>query len=545
MNRRNRRALRKGLRASAGLMPGMDVARRAASSTDQVMRSWNPPLREPDSSWGRERNTAVARTRDLVQNEGWAASYVSRQTAQVVGQNLRFSSRPRLISKRLGIDLDVAKALARQIETAFEIWANDPLSRADWEGDLTFGGLVNLLARDWFANGEGLAVLRWDDEPAPGWAWRTSVQVIDADRLSNPHGVMDRLNFRNGVERDADGRRAIAYHIREAHPADPVAWGKQIRWERVPVATDWGRPVILHLRAKTRPGETRGVSKLVAALRKLKMLARYSDSELQTAAVNALFAAVIYSNQASGAGLEDLLQISQLNDQAAARSSYYSGADPRLSDGSRIAKLYPGDQMDVLTAQRPGGNYAQFQTAFLQAIASGLDTSYEQLAADWSKTNYSSGRMALVENWRHVIDARAIVSNQIAFPILLAIVEEAIDLGLIDPPSGAPDLYENPAGWLAGEWVGPGRGWVDPVKEAQGAALRIATGLSSHEREAAEQGVDWESNLGQLQDERSAFASAGFVPPSIGELMGGGAALNDAADEAADPRPDDTQEQTG
>lgn len=508
-------------RASAGYQPGMDAARRAASSTDQVMRSWRPGLTEPDSSWARERDTAVARTRDLVQNEGWASSYVDRQTAMVAGQSLRYSAKPRLMAKRLGIDIELAKLLGRQIEAAFETWANDLLWRADWEGDLNFGGLVNLGTREFFAHGEGLGILRWDDEPDGDWPWRTSLQLIDADRLSNPNFRLDQMHFRAGIEKDAAGRRAAFYHFREAHPADPVAFGKQLRWEKVPVRTEWGRPVVVHLRAKVRPGESRGVSKLVTALRKMKMLSRFSDAELQTAAVNALFAAVVYSNSAGGGGLEDQLGIQGMTEQAVARDSYYTGANPKLSDGSRIPVLFPGDQMELLTAQRPGGAYAAFQTSFLQAIASGLNMSYEQLAADWSKTNYSSGRMALVENWRHVIDARTLVASQFAFPVLLAVTEEAMDLGLVDVPHNLPGLYECPAGWLAGEWVGPGRGWVDPVKEATGAALRIATGLSSHERESAEQGVDWEANLGQLQDEQTAFAEAGFRPPSIGELMGG------------------------
>ena len=515
--RRRHLSVAKPLRPHAGYAPGHETARRASSTTDQVMTGWLPRSQEPSSSWARERDRAVGRTRDLIQNEGWASSYVSRQTEMVAGQTFRYSAKPRVMSRLLGISLDHARHLAGEIETAFQSWGNDPLWRADWQRDLDFGGLINLLTREFFASGEGLGILRWDEQSEPDWPWRTSLQVIDADRLSNPYGRLEDIRFRHGIERDENGRHALAYHFREAHPSDPSAWGQQLRWERVPVRTEWGRPIVIHVRAKTRPDETRGVSKLVTALRKIKMLQRFSDAELQTAAVNALFAGVIYSTNSHAAddlGIQDMLQ------QSEARKEYYDGADPRLSDGSRVAALFPGDQFDLNTAQRPGGNYQAFQTAFLQAIASGLDMSYEQLASDWSKTNYSSGRMALVEGWRHVMSARRIVASQAGFPIMLAVVEEALDLGKIEQPPGAPDLYENPAGWLAGDWIGPGRGWVDPVKEAEGARLRIAAGLSSHEREAAEQGGDWESILGQQMDERAAFRAAGFMPSTVSEQIG-------------------------
>ena len=62
----------------------------------------------------------------------------------------------------------------------------------------------------------------------------------------------------------------------------------------------------------------------------------------------------------------------------------------------------------------------------------------------------------------------------------------------------APDFYENKRAYSRSRWIGPGRGWVDPVKEAQAARLRREGRLSSLEQECAEQGQDWEDILEQV-----------------------------------------------
>ena len=46
-------------------------------------------------------------------------------------------------------------------------------------------------------------------------------------------------------------------------------------------------------------------------------------------------------------------------------------------------------------------------------------------------------------------------------------------------------------------WIGPGRGYVDPLKEAQASTEKLANGTSNLEIECAEQGRDWEEVLEQ------------------------------------------------
>jgi capsid protein len=110
---------------------------------------------------------------------------------------------------------------------------------------------------------------------------------------------------------------------------------------------------------------------------------------------------------------------------------------------------------------------------------------------DFSRTNYSSARAALIEAWRFFRGRRAWISTYWARPVFELWLEEAVNLGMVD----APDFYQNKAAYCRCRWIGPGRGWIDPVKEATAAQIRMDNNLSTLEAECAEQGLDWEESL--------------------------------------------------
>src|SRR5690606_16660985 len=154
-----------------------------------------------------------------------------------------------------------------------------------------------MAAREFVGVGEGLAVMRFGDRP--GWQYRTAIHMVDPDRLSNPFGQPDTEELRKGVEKNADGA-PIGYHIRRAHPADvfgfttdPFSWDYFPRWHDT--ENGWQRPGVVHLYDKRRPGQSRGISRLVANLVKTRMLHRYSENEVRAAAINGSIIGAIYT----------------------------------------------------------------------------------------------------------------------------------------------------------------------------------------------------------------------------------------------------------
>ena len=146
----------------------------------------------------------------------------------------------------------------------------------------------------------------------------------------------------------------------------------------------------------------------------------------------------------------------------------------------------------------------------LRHIAAGLNLPYELLLKDFSKTNYSSARAALLEAWRYFLGRRAWIKHYWLRPIYELWMEEAVTAGRLPGVSHA-DYLSNRYAYARCRWVFAGRGWVDPVKEANAAQIRMAAGISTLEDECAEQGTDWRENVDQRALERETLRSKGLL----------------------------------
>ncbi|WP_413179867.1 hypothetical protein [Escherichia coli] len=73
-----------------------------------------------------------------------------------------------------------------------------------------------------------------------------------------------------------------------------------------------------------------------------------------------------------------------------------------------------------------------------------------------------------------------------AQPVLTAFLEELHEEEDLPLPAGAPDFLAARAAYTRAHWMGPGRGWVDPVAEKKGAILAMEAGMSTLEIEVAE-----------------------------------------------------------
>jgi lambda family phage portal protein len=112
---------------------------------------------------------------------------------------------------------------------------------------------------------------------------------------------------------------------------------------------------------------------------------------------------------------------------------------------------------------------------------------YEQLTGDYSGSNYSSARAALIE-FRRRIEAiqHHVLIRQFCRPVWQRWLATEALAGRID----AAGLAEDPDAFLAARWITPGWGWVDPVKEVQATVAAIDAGLMSRREAVAARGWD-------------------------------------------------------
>lgn len=493
---------------------------RAQSLHAQEVAAFRPPLRSGDFASTVRRDLTLARVQDLVRNDPHVSSALDKLVDHIVGAGLRWSAQPDLAVLKPGVaatkeDRAAARDFGRTMEAEWRRFAEDPRRHVDCARRLDFSGQMRLLARTWLTSGEAAYAI--GRQRAADARYLTAIMPIDPDRICNPYGQRDTLTRRLGVEMDEVGA-PVGYHVRDAHLGDFWAAAEQMSWAYVERETDWGRPVFVHGYEPLREGDTRGTSPLITLIGKLRMLGRFADNELASATINALFAATIESDMpadeiASRLGQSGVSVASQKL-FAATMMEHFESA-PILLGGSRVPVLPPGAEFKMNASPRQTTSFPAFETAFLQTIASRFGLSYEQLKMDWSRTNYSSARAALNEVWRGVTRMSKVFIGQLVTPLHLAWADEAFDRGYLVEPAGWPKFWEAPGAYLRGRWIGPGRGYVDPVKEMQASALRVEGLVSTLRDENADQGRDFEETLDQLEAENEMLADRGLTRGSL------------------------------
>lgn len=473
----------------------------ASDKLSKELQRWQPYLSSADGEWNTERDAATARIRDLARNDGWLSGSVTRAVDQAIGAEFRCIPMPDW--EALDLPFDWAVKWSRSTAAKFRTYCNDPRRFIDAGQRANLAGLLGQGYRHDYMDGEALAIAHWMTHP--GRTYATSIQLIDPDRLSNPNMEPDTATLRGGVEINSYGA-PMAYHIRRAHPGDWMNHGAdQYRWDRVTRYVP-GNPnrlrVIHHFDpSRARAGQTRGKSLLVPVVKALRMGQRYSEIEMQAALVNAMFA-VFLQSPFDHSLLAGALQPQALDGYQDLRRAYHEKRHI-TADGVNVIPLFPGEVMQTLKAEHPNSQFPEFMMAVLRHIAAATGQSYEQLAQDWSSTNYSSARAALNEAWKFLIARRGAFSWGFATPIYLLWLEEAVEREEVEMPAGAPAFWDMPAAWGRCRWIGPGRGWIDQFKEAQASRERMDGMLSTLQDEAADQGRDSEELMEQLAYEQA------------------------------------------
>lgn len=507
-------------RARAQMMAS--AAYQAGRTDHPSLVNWYPGSWSGQSALSQGRDFVANRIHDLARNDGWASAAVERVVDETIGSGWTLNASVNALT--LGLTHDEADEINDQIEALWEDYAvNDHGFWCDAERQTNQAGLLGLGMRHDFLDGEACAHVVWrgnagDGEPLSPTGYGTCLQIIDPARLSNPNGRMDSETLQQGVELDEWGA-ASGYWIRRSHPGDTMiprtgAW----TWDYVAREVD-GRPNFIHAFRKRRAGERRGVSSLISVVRKHKQVADIDDLEMQAIAVNSALAAFVTSpydleemaeSMDAGNATEAMRQISE------GQGAYYK-ATPLNFRNAQVNFLQPGESITLSSPQHPNANFEAFFRQSLRNIASAAGITYEMLTMDWSNVNYSSARAALLVIYKSLNARRDAFATQFMMPWYAAWLEEVFDRSLLRIPTKATSFEANRAGWCRGAWIGAGRGWIDPLREAEASSMRLSAGLSTRQAEAAEQGRDWKKDALQQARERKFLVDLG-LDPDVGDV---------------------------
>lgn len=465
-----------------------------------TVAQWRVPHVWSQEGENAERALTQGRAADLYVNDWAARSVVNCISTNAIGSGLL--PQVRLPWRRLGITREQARELESQMEWLWAEWS----ATCHAQGRLQFGDLQLAGFRSILKYGEllHLPVMRAiDGQRRIG----LGIQDISPSRLSTPTDKQADLSIRDGVELSPSGQ-PLAYWIATPKPStQPVDFSALSSIDYTRVAANIGhRPGVFHLYLNEGEEQTRGVSVLSPGIKLFRHLGDAITHELfgQVAAASMPF--VVEKTGANGVTLPEYVREEIRQTENGEEKVYYD----TLEAGS-MYYLNEGEQLKAVESSRPSPNFLSFCELVIRALAASADMPYEAVMKDFSKTNYSSARAALLEAWRVYLMYRSWFARGYCQPIFQMVMEEAYLRGLLATPAGAPGFYEALPLWCNVTWIGPARGYVDPVKEATANISLNAAGLKTRKEILAEQGLDFEEVMDDLDEEKQRLAEHGSL----------------------------------
>lgn len=495
----------------------------ALGTLQNDLDDYNPLLLPPDNWQQHDYETEIGRVRHMLQYDSALGGGATAKADLEVGPGAALVSIPD--ARALGIDLEHADDLGKAFQSWFNGWANDPLRLCDWHEQKSFGQMQNIMSREFAATGEAYAVLGWREEGR----YATRLQLINTDRVSTPDGVIDDEKMYRGLELDDSGR-VVAVHIRDAHKYDMRAIGRRHSWSRYEMREEWGRPRVVRIANLKVPDQQRGLTDLVACLAQALGAHKYTDAELKNATLNALMFASVYSDLPADA-LADMLSTGaeiNYNDYMKNSADWYGEQGGLKMNSHRFQRMFGSDRLELHTSARDTSDVESMFRIFCRQMAMQLGMTYENFTGDFSQINYSGMRAAFAKEWRRVTAQRAVL-NQANTLVLMAVLEEGFDRGEFRKlTKGLPDFWSAYAAYARAKWIGPPRGFIDPVKEQTASVMRVESGMSSLTSEMNEQGNDRDTIIQELLSDRRAIEEAGLSMPSLAPLLAASATVNAA-----------------
>lgn len=469
----------------------------ASGSADDVTLGDLPALRDACS--------------DLARNNPLARAAKRVNMRDVVGTGLW--PQPRIDREFLGMTEDEERAFVEGARRWWTYFAENLEHPCDSTGQHNFRGVQSQVEAGRWERGDVLAVRRW--MPRPGALLATKVQVVEADRISNPDDAQDTPECTAGVQRDPLTGVPTGYWISNQHPRK--RWSTVPRkWEFVPARGEQtGMPLATLVYDAERPEQSRGVPELAPVIEAIHQLGEYGRGEVGAAVADA-FAVFAYTStdldDTEGGGPEE----------GGGAGEDEMGAIPLRA--MTTMKLRPGEDFKSRAPSRPNTAFEAFTTSFSRFVGAALGIPYEILLHHFT-ASYSASRAAMVTFWRAVLVRRTLLAERLCQPFYALVIAECVARGYL----AAPGFFTDPlrrAAYLECVWQGDVMPEIDQLKAALAAEKRIRIPLSTVEEETlAATGGDYERNMRQRAKEETLRAALNLPPMDPADAAVGNAAV--------------------
>ena len=436
----------------------------AAVTTDDNRRHWaSADGLSPNASNSVEvRRILRNRARYETANNSYARGIVLTLAHDVVGTG------PRL--QMLTTDSDAN----RRIENAFMLWAKS----------VNLAEKLRTMRMARATDGESFAILT--NNPRLNTEVQLDLRLVEADQVATPD--LDRLSTMavDGIVFDSSGN-PIEYHILRNHPGDGF-YSARSDYDRI------SADAVLHWFRADRPGQTRGIPDIMPALPLFAQLRRFTLAVLAAAETAADFAGILYTDAPA-------------NGEADAAEPF----EPIELEKRALVTMPGGWKMAQMQAEQPSTTYGEFKHELLNEIARCLNMPFNIAAGNSSGYNYASGRLDHQTYYKAIRVDQSNLERTVLDRLLAAWLDEAALLpGLL--PNGLGPFAQWPH-----QWFWDGHEHVDPAKEANAQATRLASHTTTLADEYAKRGQDWETQLRQRAKEIALMSALGLTAEQVSQ----------------------------
>lgn len=423
----------------------------------------------------RDRALLQARARQLVDDNPNVSGAIEKIVSNVIGTGIRPQAQ---LMGRDGLPFDAA---------------NDAIEKdfADWAKRVRWRETQELTLRHCWMDGGCLMHLYPRPDLLAENLVPLGVELLDLDCLdSTVNGEQPNGNHAfYGIEVNRHNE-PVAYHVRRPRPGEMTLWAAGQAGQPPILGTETVRlavPFCTLITRKRRIGQLLPVSWMHAIINTMHDLDEYQSSERIAARLAAAFGVfVVLPDAPSGNDLSGN-PIPVLTGGMDTMQRLISGKE--FIGQGRIDALPPGADIKFASHNRPGDTYAPFVRGTQRSAATGFGMSGESFSGDYTEASYSSVRQAVLEERR-------------GYRLMQQFVIERQSQPLWDVWTALRADFVRGDAAIPVRWQREGWSWVDPLKDANAARLRVELGIVSRRILCEEQGYDYDDVRRQLEQEQ-------------------------------------------
>lgn len=352
---------------------------------------------------------------------------------------------------------------------------------AKWSAAVSLPEKLRTMRMARASDGEAFAILTSNEgSPSP---INLDMRLVEAEQVCTPDLSPHQLNAVDGIVFDAFGN-PLTYHVLKEHPGSDRFVVNSLSYDPYPAAG------VIHYFRCDRPGQARGIPDITPALPLFAQLRRFTLAVLAAAETAADFAGILYTDAPAGG-------------EADAAEPF----EPIELEKRALLTMPGGWKMAQMHAEQPSTGYTEFKKEILNEIARCLNMPFNVAAGNSSGYNYASGRLDHQTYFKSIRVEQQHIAAVVLDRILAAWLDEAVLVeGFL--PASLRTLDAD----FSHQWMFDGHEHVDPAKEANAQATRLANHTTTLATEYARQGRDWEAELRQRAKERQLMTELGLSP---------------------------------